>query len=46
MNQIIPSVFRELLSEKLPKLYYWLNQGIASKSYTLAYLSRQVTNSK
>ena len=33
MNQFIPSVIREFLSEKLQDLHHWLQRGIADKSY-------------
>ena len=33
MNQFIPSVVRGFISEKLQELHYWLQRGIADKTY-------------
>ncbi|MBC7828457.1 MAG: hypothetical protein H7122_11975 [Chitinophagaceae bacterium] len=49
MNQFIPSVIRGFLSEKLLELHYWLQRGIAQKSYQPVYLplpARKVDRSK
>lgn len=41
MNQFIPSVIRGFLSEKLLELHYWLQRGIAQKSYQPVYIPLQ-----
>jgi hypothetical protein len=49
MNQLIPSVIRGFLSEKLLELHYWLQRGIAQKSYQPVYIplhTREASRSK
>ena len=49
MNQLIPSDIRGFLSEKLLELHYWLQRGIAQKSYQPVYLplhNQRVNSSK